>query len=292
MDFNKQNLLQRSIEIPKKIILIGKIIQFFSKSMATKFAAKLFVSPVKFPPTEREKMLYKSAQKTSLTISSIGKTIEVLQYGYSKKKVLFVHGWSGRSTQLFLTADKLLEHGYMYISFSGPAHCNSSGNSTSMPEFIEAIKEINLQFGPFDVAIGHSFGGMCLYNSIAEGFSVKKIITIGAPDKISEVIRRFTDSMELKEVISEKIKKTFDTKWRKNIDDHSSSTVSKNISIPALVIHDSRDNDVLVSSAFKIRQSLKQGKILITEGLGHTKILRNQKVTSRIIDFIKNEPIN
>lgn len=276
----------KSIQIPKPIIFYANILQTISTGLAAKFGAKLFVTPVNFPSPKREKMLYDSAQKKKITIPSIHKEVEVLSYGYSKKKVLFVHGWAGRSTQLFLTADKLLEKGYMLISFDGPAHSNSTGKTTSMLEFLETIKEIDAQFGPFEVAIGHSFGGMCLYNAVADNFKVKKLITIGAGDKISDIILNFTKSLQLKPIVAKKIKVMYDTQWQRNIDAHSSSVVAKNIEIPSLVIHDSFDGDVDVSCAIEIRQSLKRGTLFITEGLGHTKILRNQKVSHKMMDFI------
>jgi hypothetical protein len=40
-----------------------------------------------------------SIQKT-LHIPTINKSVVVYQYGQSDKKVLLVHGWSGRGTQL------------------------------------------------------------------------------------------------------------------------------------------------------------------------------------------------
>ena len=67
----------------------------------------------------------------------------------------------------------------------------------------------------------------------------------------------------------------------------TSSKQAKEINTPALVIHDSLDGDVPVSCAYNIRQNLKNGSILITNGLGHTKILRDKKTTSRVVSFIK-----
>ena len=86
--------------------------------------------------------MLKSAQKKRLQIPEIKKEIEILSYGYSKKKVLLVHGWSGTSTQLVAFADKLLENGYMVISFDGPAHGKSTGKTTMMPEFLKTIQKI------------------------------------------------------------------------------------------------------------------------------------------------------
>ena len=85
-------------------------------------------------------MMAKSAQKEMLFIPELNKKVMVYTYGYSKRKVLLVHGWSGRGTQLYKIADKLLENGFMTISFDAPADGKSPGNSTMMTEFIATSK--------------------------------------------------------------------------------------------------------------------------------------------------------
>jgi alpha-beta hydrolase superfamily lysophospholipase len=65
-----------------------------------------------------------STQKT-LHIPTINKSVVVYQYGQSDKKVLLVHGWSGRGTQLVKIADALLKSGCSTISFDAPAHGKS-----------------------------------------------------------------------------------------------------------------------------------------------------------------------
>ncbi len=289
MDFVNFRKNKKSVTIPKGLITFCKVLQFISPNLAAKFGAKLFITPMNFPRPKREEMLYKSAQKRHVNIPSINKEVEVIVYGYSKRKVLFVHGWSGRSTQLIIGADKLLENGLMYIAFDGPAHGGSPGKTTSMPEFVETIQHIAKEFGPFEAAIGHSFGGMCLINAVAAGLPLKKLITIGAADKISEVILDFTKTLQLRGHISEKIKAIYDKRWQKDIDEHASSNQAKNIDIPTLVIHDTFDNDVDVSSATNIRQNLKEGELYVTQGLGHTKMLLNKEVNQKIVNFIKRE---
>lgn len=96
------------------------------------------------------------------------------EYGKSDRKVLLVHGWSGRGTQLFKIADELLDNGYSVVSFDAPAHGKSKGNTTIMSEFIASILEIEKQYGPFEFAIGHSLGGMSVLNAIKDGLKVKK----------------------------------------------------------------------------------------------------------------------
>ncbi len=275
-----------SLVIPNFVRYFAKFLEVFSTRLASMFGIRLFVTPVNFPLPKREQYMLKSAQKKRLLINDINKEIEILSYGYSKKKILLVHGWSGRSTQLFAFADKLLENGYMVISFDGPAHGKSTGRTTMMPEFLKTIEKINTTFGPFEAAIGHSFGATSLYNAASNFLTIKALIAIGSGDKISDIISNFAKNLYLKEKSARKIKSGLEKKWLIHIDDFASSTVAKNIKIPVLVIHDKNDGDVPVSCAYRIRQNLEKGSLLITNGLGHTKILRNKEVVNKSVEFI------
>ena len=279
--------LKPSLTIPSYIRYFAKFLEFFSVKLASFFAIKLFTTPVSFPLPKREHYMLKSSQIKRLIIGEINKEIEIISYGYSKKKVMLVHGWSGRSTQLYAFADKLLENGYMVISFDGPAHGNSSGTTTMMPEFLETIKKINSTYGPFEAAIGHSFGATSLYNAASDFLKIKTFIAIGSGDKISDIISNFAKNLYLKDKTAKKIQSELEKKWKMNIDDYSSSIVAKNIHIPVMIVHDYLDGDVPVSCGYRIRQSLSKGSLLITNGLGHTKILRNKEIVNKSIEFIK-----
>jgi pimeloyl-ACP methyl ester carboxylesterase len=275
-----------SLFIPNFVRYFAKFLEVFSTRLASMFGIRLFVTPVNFPLPKREQYMLKSAQKKRLLINDINKEIEILSYGYSKKKILLVHGWSGRSTQLFAFADKLLENGYMVISFDGPAHGKSTGRTTMMPEFLKTIEKINTTFGPFEAAIGHSFGAISLYNAASNFLTIKALIAIGSGDKISDIISNFAKNLYLKEKSARKIQSGLENKWMIHIDDFASSTVAKKIKIPVLVVHDKNDGDVPVSCAYRIRQNLEKGSLLITNGLGHTKILRNKEVVNKSVEFI------
>jgi len=282
---NKKQLTP-SLLIPIPVRCFAKTLELISTRLASFFGIRLFITPVNFPIPKREQYMLKSAQKKRLHIPEIKKEIEILSYGYSKKKVLLVHGWSGRSTQLFAFADKLLENGFMVISFDGPAHGKSTGRTTMMPEFLKTIEKINTTFGPFEAAIGHSFGATSLYNAAATFLDIKTFIAIGSGDRISEIISNFAKNLYLKEKSAKKIQSGLEKKWVIHLDDFSSSTVAKKIKIPVLVVHDKTDGDVPVSCAYKIRQNLEKGSLFITNGLGHTKILRNNEVVHKSIKFI------
>ena len=276
-----------TFKVPPSILFTGKLLQGIHTGLATKFAAKIFGTPLKFKIPERELMMRNSAKNELFEIESIKKEVMVYRYGFSKKKILIVHGWAGRGTQLYQLADKILENKMMVISFDGPAHGLSTGKTTIITDFIETIHQVNKKYGPFDAAIGHSFGAMSLLNAVATGLDIKKLVLIGADNSIREITQQFVKKIELKPIIAKKLEKLFYEKFNVNIEEYSSYNAAQNVNIPTLVIHDSEDKFVPVSSAIIIRQNLEHGELLMTNGLGHHKIFKDNTVIQRIIDFIQ-----
>ena len=276
-----------STRIPRPLIFLGKVIQFVSSNLAAKYVARLFSTPIKFKAPERELMMRESAKKERFKVEKLRKDIQVYIYGYSRVKVLLVHGWAGRGTQLYNLADKILENKMMVVSFDGPAHGLSEGKRTNMLEFVETIRAVYEKYGPFDLAIGHSFGGMSLINAVADGLNINKLVTIGADNSIPEFFDYFVHKMELKNIVSWKLARMFEKKYNRNLNDLSSEVQARRIDIPVLVLHDSKDKYVPVSSAMAIRQNLKNGQILMTSDLGHHRIFKDPEVIERIIDFIR-----
>ncbi|CAA9200367.1 alpha/beta hydrolase [Flavobacterium collinsii] len=283
----KENNPTKSLKIPRFIIVSAKICAFFSTKLVTSYAAKLFTTPIKHKVPKRElEMEQKSIQKT-IYVPAINKSVVTYEYGKSDHKILLVHGWSGRGTQLFKIADELLKNGYSTVSFDAPAHGKSEGKSTIMSEFIASILEIEKQFGPFEFAIGHSLGGMSVLNAIKDGLQVKKAIIIGSGDIVQDILDDFVAKLELKQEISERMRAHFEEKYQVKMDDFSAYKAAKKVKIPVLVIHDHDDPEVSVKAGIHIHKQLENGTLHLTEGLGHRKILGNQNVIKKTLDFIK-----
>ena len=222
-----------------------------------------------------------------MRLHALDSNIQVYVYGYSRVKVLLVHGWAGRGTQLYQLADKILENQMMVVSFDAPAHGLSEGKRTNMIEYLAAIKEIDKRYGPFEAVIGHSFGGMALLNAVADGMKVSKLVTIGADNCIPDIFRYYVEKMQLKPVIANKLERLFHEKYGMSAKSLSSENKAERIQVPTLVIHDSDDRYVDVSNAVAIRLKLRKGVLLVTSGLGHHRIFKDPEVIARIISFIR-----
>ncbi|AXB57957.1 alpha/beta fold hydrolase [Flavobacterium fluviale] len=277
----------KSLKIPQIIIISAKICALISTKLVAKFAARIFTTPIKHKVPKREfEMDHKSIQQT-IYIPAIDKSVVTYEYGNSNRKILLVHGWSGRGTQLFKIAEELLQNGYSTISFDAPAHGKSKGKTTIMSEFIAAILEIEKQFGPFEIAIGHSLGGMSVLNAIKDGLKVNKAVIIGSGDIVQDILDEFIFKLGLKKGIGDNLRDLFEEKYQVKMDDFSAYRAAQKIKIPVLVIHDNDDPEVPIKAGIHIHQNLEQGSLYLTDGLGHRKILGNHNVIKKTLEFIK-----
>ena len=283
----KKNKKLDPLPIPKFIIKTGQFLNLFSTKAVVLYAAKLFTTPIKHRIPKRELEMDTNSIQQLISVPSINKSIMVYEYGKSDKKVLLVHGWSGRGTQLFKIADALLKEGYATVSFDAPAHGKSPGNSSIMLEFIASIFELEKQFGPFEMAIGHSLGGMAVLNAVKSGFHTDKIVVIGSGDIVQDIIDDFIKKLQLKPEISIKLRDHFENKYDEAMDNYSAFKAAEAIEKPILVVHDENDYEVPVKAGINIHQHVKNGDLLLTQGLGHRKILGDPMVIQKLIDFCK-----
>ena len=275
----------QALLMPRYLIWVGKILQLISPKLASRFAARLFLTPFKFPRPKREQLMFENAKIESLVVPAINREIIVYHFGDSKEKILLCHGWSGSGTQLSKIAEDIVSRGYSTISFDAPAHGDASGKISMMPFFIEAIKFLHQTY-PFHSAIGHSLGGMSLLKCVSDGLPLKRICIIGTANSVTHITKDFVKNLQLKPKIAIYLKNYLDGKFQQDLNTYSGATSAQGVTIPTLVIHDKNDVDVHYSSSEEIDSALENGKLLLTEGLGHRRILGDPNVIKHISEFV------
>lgn len=277
---------QKALKVPNIILLFVKLLSCISTKLTIRFIAKLFITPIRYKMPKREMDMFNNCMQSQLLVPSLSKKIKVYEYGNSDKKILLVHGWSGRGTQLVKFSQELKANGCMTISFDAPAHGYSEGNTTIMTEFIACVFEINKKYGPFFAAIGHSLGAMSLLNAVKLNFEIKRLVVIGSGDNVNDIMSFFVAKLKLDSSYKEKLKHYLELKYNDKMDEYSASYVAKSISIPVLVIHDNDDDEVPVECSLNINKNLFNGKIYVTNDLGHRKILGDKKVVETVVEFV------
>lgn len=277
---------RRSFEVPVFISRTMSFLEFLHWRLALKYALKLFFTPIKFPIPKRELSIRKEAQETIIPLGK--REARLFEWGHGDKKVVFMHGWSGRASQFFRLIETLVKEGYHVYSIEGPAHGNSPYKQTDMLEFVQAIEWTLEKFGPINTAIGHSLGGVAHFNAHDRcNGAFREIITIGCPANIRGVTRDFCEVVnagpQVAEGIIESIQKSFNLK----VEDASTDTLAHKWNPRGLIFQDEDDADVAVENAHKLADAWPNAILHISKGLGHRRILSDPSVHKAILEFIK-----
>ncbi len=282
----KDKLPVQRLLVPNYILNISKFLTKVSPFLASRFAARLFLTPFRYSLPEREKEMDNNSIQKKIIVPSINREIVTYQYGEGNKNILLVHGWSGRGTQLSKIAERLKEHNYKIISFDAPAHGKASGKISMMPFFIESIPYLNKIYGPFDAIVGHSLGGMSSLRAIKEGLQTNKLVIIGTANSVTKITKDFAYNMKMNDEVASRMKKYLDSKFGEDMDDYSGAISAKDVKVPVLIVHDEKDVDVKIEDAHQIHKELEDSELFITNELGHRRILGDKEVINKITTFI------
>jgi len=124
-----------------------------------------YFAPRKYNPSGAEQELLRQAESFRIKVND--QTIAGWRWGQGSA-LLFVHGWNGSGIQFQPYIREALKRGYSAITFDGPGHGDSDGNSSSYFEMTDALRAVLNHFEEKEVlaVIGHSFGASAIINAL------------------------------------------------------------------------------------------------------------------------------
>jgi len=276
---------------PPLAILALRLVFRLSGAVAPRLAARLantlWFRPPRHRPPAREQALLRRAQHVSM--HHAGKRIAVYHWGTGPTVVL-VHGWSGRGAQLGDFVEPLVGAGYRVVAFDAPAHGSSDGRHTTLPEMSDAILRLAADFGPVHAVIAHSFGVPCALFSLQQQGFASRVVALSTPATLAGLVEKFAGSLALSprtvQVLRGMLVQRFgEDVWTR----FSTQNMAERAGVPALVVHDRDDREIPWQEGEAVARAWPHARFLLTEGLGHRRILRDPEVISRIVGFLVEE---
>ena len=253
-------------------------------NLAARLAYRLWFYPRRHPEPKREARWRADAKH--FTIPFQNEQLAAWRWGEGPV-VLLVHGWDGRGNQLGSFAGPLVEAGYSAVAFDLPAHGLSTGKTTNMLNAADAICAVAESVGPIDAVIAHSFGAGALARALAIGLRPAKAVMISPPANLRWMADNFYRILGASIQVQRHIEKLVNEHYGVSIwQDVSADHNLRAITIPGLIAHDIHDQEVPFAQSKLIEQVWSGARLLETSGLGHRRILRDQKVIQEVIDFI------
>ena len=276
---------------PKKIPLAFRFIRWFFPKYeslfpgpARRWAIKLFITPMRFPYPEREQKLLNSAQKSFFEAQ--GQKLAKYEWGDGQRVVVLLHGWSGRATQFSALIEELLNKGFRVIAFDAPAHGKSTGKTTNLVEFSTALKKVIAELPEPPLLVGHSLGSSASFFTVSTGIEVKGLAAISTPAQADEIITTFEGRIKASPKVGQSLANYVEQRFGQPFTDFSAEHTSTKIEkLPVLLIHDRHDREASVENLQVLKDNLPGAETLITEGLGHSRILKDKMVAEKVADF-------
>lgn len=255
-----------------------------SRPLATRMALDLFMRPRRFrrPAWERSLMFHADTEH----VKWHGRSLPLWAWGEGPR-VLLVHGWEGRGTQLGALVDPLVRKGFRVLTFDAPGHGDGPGNRSSIPEVADAVTAVADHIGPLHAVVAHSMGGVGLLLAASRRPLASRHVLVASPTRVSSAFHAFSEFFDLPSEVREALPHAVEDRFALRLEELELSRLAARVDAKTLVVHDRDDRDVPFASGEHLASTLRDARLFATKGLGHRKILRDARVIEEIASFVE-----
>jgi alpha-beta hydrolase superfamily lysophospholipase len=201
--------------------------------------------------------------------------------------VVLAHGWGGYAAQMRAFVFPLVQAGYRVIAYDQPAHGVSEGRLTGLPDFADVLAEVAGIHGSVAAVVAHSLGGAAAALALANGkASFKKVVLVSPPSDLVGYSRRFARWYWMPEAVRKGMQAAIEERYGVRWENLEVPRVAPRLSAQALVIHDRDDRLMPWTHGATVARHWPGAKLMSTEGLGHRRILSDERVTRAAAEFI------
>ncbi len=106
--------------------------------------------------------------------------------------MLLLHGREGQASSDWLPSPPpLLDAGFSVLAIDLPAHGDSAGRQSSIPQSARALRAVGEAVGPLHAVIAHSIGSAVLAEALHAGLAAQSAVLVSAPAHYERHARGF-----------------------------------------------------------------------------------------------------
>jgi pimeloyl-ACP methyl ester carboxylesterase len=278
--------------LPKRLVLKYvrakfKLLASISKRKAAKKAFELFCTPQlrtkkELPP------VFKKSEKIEFPFR--GNMIRGYRWNSSSdKKALILHGFESSVVNFDKYISGLIQKGYEVLAFDAPAHGQSTGKTINAVVYKDLVLHIWNQYGPIDAFVTHSFGGLALCLALEEipHSSSTKIVLIAPAAETTTAIDNFFKLLQLDSGTRKEFNAIINEQGGEPPEWFSVSRVAPKLKGQVLFLQDKDDYMTPLSDVKPIMdKSYPNFQFVISEGLGHRRIYRDEQSLNKVMEFL------
>ena len=200
--------------------------------------------------------------------------------------VLLVHGWADNAARLGAFVAPLLAAGFRVVTVDMPAHGASPGTRTNVYEMADVAAAL-LTENEAVAVVGHSLGAMTSVFAAIQVDPVPGLALLAPAVRLENAFATFGRLFQLPPAAMDGLRSVIEARFGADIwTTMRADAIVRQLDVPALVVHDRDDDQIPVDDGHLMSMSLPRGEIVETTGLGHTKLIRDDDVVRRVVDFL------
>lgn len=198
--------------------------------------------------------------------------------------IALIHGWGGSGGQLASFVRPLVEAGFEVVTIDFPGHGTSPGTRTSIPEMADVVVALHRQLGGLQGIIAHSLGVPASLLALDRGVEVGRIAAVAGPARplrwyeawVGAVVDRPTFEAE---------RQRMERELGVSMHQLDIPQIAPQRTERLLWVHDRNDKEVPLAAGLQVPEAWQDAEVLVTEGLGHKRILKDDAVVARVVAF-------
>ena len=255
---------------------------------ASRVARSIFLRPPRLSPPNRETWWATEAEEWSLSFGQ--GTLRAWRWGWGSKTVLLVHGWGGRGLQMGAFAAPLVEAGYRVVAYDAPGHGRSTGTHSSLPEKAAAVRAMVHHLGGVEAIVAHSAGAAAVTAALGQPgteLPVGRLVYLAPSVDMIGITERFAHLSGFPMAVVDRMREGIETQYGVLFRELAGVAIAPQLRQPLLVIHDRDDREIALAEGEALVRSWRGSELVVTEGLGHYRLLRDDRVVARGVTFVE-----
>ncbi|WP_456844964.1 alpha/beta fold hydrolase [Cellulomonas sp. P5_C6] len=205
--------------------------------------------------------------------------------------VYLVHGWGGHRAQLAPLVQPLVDAGLRVVAYDAPAQGDSGPGAlgrrrTTLPEMMAALDAVIASHGPAHAVVGHSMGAAASALAVLDGTVTDRLVLVTPLADPSTYTVGFAHALGFSEQTRHRFVVRMEALAGRRLADLDIPVRAANTAGPlpaALVLSDRDDKEADHEDGARISRAWPGAELVVSEGLGHRRILRDEETIKRIV---------